>query len=332
MVNLTSFLTSLLSLSSVQLPSPPNRFDNDLSVNINYRPVIGVLSQDISRSIEDIYPDKYHIIAASYVKFLESSGARVVPIFINQTQEYYDEMFESINGLLFPGGGVSIYGLSQYSIVGKMMFEKALEANQQGDYFPIWGTCLGFELLVLLANQDRRYLSDCYSKYVGLPLIYQNDFSKSIMGQSMPQDVINVLGSSNVTVNMHRYCLTPENFTHFEMDNFWYSLSTSIDEYGLEFISLVEAKHYPFWGSQFHPEKNAFEWLAKLPDKDIHSRKAVYSNSWFSEFFVEKARQSPHRFPDVETLERHLIYNFNPTYTGNREIDYAFQQTYLFDN
>ena len=43
-------------------------------------------------------------IAASYVKFVESGGARVVPILINQPDDYYGMMFASTNGLLIPGG------------------------------------------------------------------------------------------------------------------------------------------------------------------------------------------------------------------------------------
>ena len=42
------------------------------------RPVIGILSQQYQDNSLEVY------IAASYVKFLESAGARVVPILTNQ--------------------------------------------------------------------------------------------------------------------------------------------------------------------------------------------------------------------------------------------------------
>lgn len=48
---------------------------------INDEPVIGVLSQEISYYLDGKYPDQYKsYIAASYVKFVEGGGARVVPI------------------------------------------------------------------------------------------------------------------------------------------------------------------------------------------------------------------------------------------------------------
>ena len=42
-------------------------------------------------------------------------------------------------------------------------------------------------------------------------------------------------------------------------------LSTNIDQEGLEFISTIEAREFPFYGSQFHPEKIAFEWAPNRP-------------------------------------------------------------------
>ena len=72
----------------------------------NERPIIGILSQDLSSedraSINNSNYTSY--IAASYVKFVESGGARVVPILINQPDDYYQMIFRSTNGLLIPGG------------------------------------------------------------------------------------------------------------------------------------------------------------------------------------------------------------------------------------
>lgn len=48
---------------------------------INNNPMIGVLTQEISVYLNGKYPDQFQsYIAASYVKFVEGGGARVVPI------------------------------------------------------------------------------------------------------------------------------------------------------------------------------------------------------------------------------------------------------------
>lgn len=55
---------------------------DEVDVNAkNDAPIIGVLAQEISYELNQNWPGKYKsYIAASYIKFLEGSGARVVPI------------------------------------------------------------------------------------------------------------------------------------------------------------------------------------------------------------------------------------------------------------
>ncbi|OQR71828.1 gamma-glutamyl hydrolase A-like [Tropilaelaps mercedesae] len=69
-------------------------------VYVNPRPVIGILAQDYYGPVEN----KTSFIAASYVKWIEGAGARVLPIFLNKTEAYYDEVINLVNGVLFPGG------------------------------------------------------------------------------------------------------------------------------------------------------------------------------------------------------------------------------------
>lgn len=49
---------------------------------LNNRPIIGVLSQEQSLYLREKYPEENYTsyIATSYVKDIEASGARVVPI------------------------------------------------------------------------------------------------------------------------------------------------------------------------------------------------------------------------------------------------------------
>lgn len=59
---------------------------------------------------------------------------------------------------------------SGYSKAGSILFDLAMEANNNGDYFPIWGTCLGFELLLYLAAGKKNYLTACNSYDRALPM------------------------------------------------------------------------------------------------------------------------------------------------------------------
>ena len=57
----------------------------------NLYPIIGVYDQPSEYA--DYPPEKYSYIAASYVKYLESSGSRVVRIPYYETEKYYDWIF-----------------------------------------------------------------------------------------------------------------------------------------------------------------------------------------------------------------------------------------------
>jgi len=300
-------------------------------VEMNDRPIIGVLSQEMSRSLIPLLPDDGNYtsyIAASYVKYVEAAGARVAPVIIGREREYYQQLFENLNGLLIPGGGTSIYS-SGYASTGKIFYELALEANLAGDFFPIWGTCLGFELLALLANDEEPYLKRCNSYPQSLPLDLVSGWQNSRLYGEAPSDVMDHLTNLPVTANFHHWCLTMENFTKYEMGNFWDVLSVNTDTDGLEFISTLEAKNFPIFGTQWHPEKNPYEWTPKYPDLP-HSKEAVKVSFYMAEFFVSKARRSLHSFPSRSSEEETLIYNHQPLLTGNEEGNSVFEQVYIF--
>ena len=92
---------------------------------------------------------------------------------------------------------------------------------------------------------------------------------------------------------------------------------------------MIEAKNYPIWGTQYHPEKNPYEWTTKY--KNIpHSRDAIKVANFHAEYFVEQTRRNHHQFESRELEEAYLIYNYFPDYTGREDIDFSMQQSYLF--
>jgi hypothetical protein len=67
----------------------------------------------------------------------------------------------------------------------------------------------------------------------------------------------------------------------------------SVSEYnGTEFISSFEHKKYPFYGVQFHPEKNAFEWkVESIP----HSAESILVQQFFGNFLVNEGKLTGRR-------------------------------------
>lgn len=119
--------------------------------------------------------------------------------------------------------------------------------------------------------------------------------------------------------------MTRENFTSMNLDNFWNPITTNKDTYNLTFISMIEAKDYPFVGLQFHPEKNAYEW----EQNDPHSWSAIYSARFFYDSFVNECRRNNHSYTNKSMLENELIYNYPTTYVG--KLKKKFDQVYFFN-
>ena len=55
-----------------------------LEETLNPRPIVGILAQELPHSLEESFVNKTSYIGAAYVKYIESAGARVVPVLINQ--------------------------------------------------------------------------------------------------------------------------------------------------------------------------------------------------------------------------------------------------------
>ncbi|GEM_PF-2493537 len=78
------------------------------------------------------------MIPASYVTWIGQASGRVLPILLNQTKAYYDEIFAQANGILFPGGNQDIDPDEIYTEEGEFLWNLAKQANDRGDYYPIW--------------------------------------------------------------------------------------------------------------------------------------------------------------------------------------------------
>ncbi|XP_052861337.1 gamma-glutamyl hydrolase A-like isoform X1 [Anopheles cruzii] len=304
------------------------QMEKSRSYALNDQPVVGILSQELSYLMTQNYGDQGYdsYIAASYVKFVEGAGARVVPIWINQPPEYYEEIMGNLNGVLLPGGATWFNQSNGYADAGHHIYDIARRFNDNGDYFPVWGTCLGFELLTYLAANGTDHRAHCNSSSQALALNFKDDFRKSRLFAQAPNDVVEILANEAVTANFHQFCITETNLTEYGLSDEWRVMSVNRDWNGMEFISTIEHKTYPFYGIQFHPEKNTYEWIA---NKNIpHTANAVRASQYFADFFIGESRRSDHRFPSEAQLERNVIYNYQPTFTGLQRS--SFEQCYMF--
>lgn len=230
------------------------------------------------------------------------------------------------SSVLFPGGATWFNQSNGYADAGWHIYQIAKEFNAQGDYFPIWGACLGFELLTYLDANRFEHRDDCQSQNQALNLDFKRDFLQSRMFRDAPRQVTLDLAFRPVTSNFHRFCVSEQSLIDAGIAQNWHVLSTNRDWDGFRFISTIEHVTYPFYGVQFHPEKNLYEWVK---GKNItHTKAAVRSSQYFAQFFVDEARKNMHTFTDKSEEYRHLIYNFPTTFTSLRGVSY--EECYMF--
>jgi len=193
---------------------------------VNERPIVGILDQDKG--------SKHTCVVASYVKWIESAGARVVPLFYDKwsTQEM-ENMLKNINGVLLPGGGMEFAG--KYLSQLKTIFNYAKKANDNGVHFPIWSTCLGFQELLCLGADDTSILDGPFdSEDLSLPLKLTSAANNSKFFKAMPSHLRTIVVDEKVTFNNHMHGLTPKHFNNLpKLIAFFDVLSTNED---LKFI------------------------------------------------------------------------------------------------
>ena len=80
------YCLTYLSNTDVGLKSEVLDWDFFSTLGLNPRPIIGVLAQGLPHSLVDVFAEsnKTTYIGAAYVKYLESAGARVVPVLLDQ--------------------------------------------------------------------------------------------------------------------------------------------------------------------------------------------------------------------------------------------------------
>ena len=309
------------------------RLQTQTGEKLNLRPVIGIFAQQTSTITTTGPLAAYDLmVPSSYVNWIGQAGARAIPVLLGRSKHYYREIFDRTNGLLLPGGSQGILPDDIYTEEGKLLWDMAKEANDSGDYYPIWGTCLGFEELSVLETGSGSVISlDVEATNIALPLNFTLEASSSRLFGSMDPDLVTALSKENITFNSHSHGLLLDEYgRNTALNSFFQVLSTNVAKAsgGEVFVSTMEAYNYPFYGVQWHPEKNNFEWSLKEGSytNTPHSPNAVRASIETAIFFVQEARRSSHIFPEEEQSQ--LIYSAPILYTGP---NWVYEQVYAFD-
>ena len=299
---------------------------------VNLEPVIGILAipSDYSQYAEK----SYNYMAASYVKYVESAGARVVPIQWDLPLENLTSIMRKLNGFLLTGGSADHVKadnktLTPFGKAVENVINNVIQFNKEGTYYPLWGTCMGFQLIsCIIAGQSSGNYNCLYSQPGFLAVRKNMTFTQEALAHpifsKMPDDIHKSFETEGITFfNMHytvQRNLWEENYgllTNFTR------LTYVSDDVGTDFGVLIAGTKYPIFGSQFHPEKSAFEWNEQ---QDIpHSYEAIVGAQIYANFFVDEARKNSNKITNAD-FDEVSIYNYNPIQIPND----TFDQVYIF--
>ena len=308
------------------------------SIAATHRPIIGILALPLDHTDCVTFSSVSTTGATScfhslYVKWLEAAGARVAPLPFDLPASDFDKLLGSLNGALITGGETAIKEIgSPYMEATKKLYDHSLALHRAGEVWPLWGTCMGMQVLSILGARDPSVLlSNAYdSEGLILPLELTSAAASSrlLCEGCLPAAALATLRTRNVTVNLHHDGVAPSSFAAgTTLGGAFRVLSTNVDAKGKAFASTIEATGgAPIWGAQWHPERPQFEWKPAATDPFNHGAEAISAMFSVAARLVAEARKSTQSFGDEADEAKALIYNFAPVGTA----DGGSYQAYLF--
>eukprot|EP01013_Petalomonas_cantuscygni_P023277 TRINITY_DN44682_c0_g1_i1.p1 TRINITY_DN44682_c0_g1~~TRINITY_DN44682_c0_g1_i1.p1 ORF type:complete len:366 (-),score=56.41 TRINITY_DN44682_c0_g1_i1:340-1380(-) len=287
------------------------------------KPLIGVLGMPAvfscdslhrtSRSDAALYSltNESFCFSSLYERWIWSAGGRAVGIPHNAFDDHLDTLdvlLANLNGFLFTGGGYDLAADTPYKRTATHIYRYVVGRAQSGETVPLHTTCMGFQLLCVLAAGDNvSVLSTGFdSEDLPLPLNFTAASAASPWLRAFPAGLRSALAADPITTNLHHDGVDPSLFTptaggpaaaHHAPNPVLSSalrlVSTNADRKGRPFASTVEAPYGHIVGTQWHPERPQFEWNAA--DGIPKSTVAIEANAWAAMVFLNAARNTSGR-------------------------------------
>ena len=221
--------------------------------------IVGIITVPLSpgRKYYKICGDSY--ISSSHINWLRNAGLETFAIPYNtKNHKYY---FERINGLYIPSGGVFASNSKNYYNCCKKFIKLSIKANDNGDYFPIWGACMGFQQM-LIVSEKKDNLKDLLTKFDSFKDYLTNfetvkDSKESRILKNISKKFLNNIKNKKLLLHNHSMGLSLYKYNKItNIKNFYRIVSVNKDRNGKIFLSTIEARNYPFYGVQWHPERS----------------------------------------------------------------------------
>jgi len=311
---------------------PSNSYDSSL-VSLSFaacktaqKPVIGILSTP-SDLHEHYSAEEYSYIKNSYAEFIEAAGGEAIAIPWDLPERQLINLLHSINGVLFTGGDATLWehdyetedvAFSNFTRRAVFILNYVIHLNDRGIHYPLYGICQGHEI-ISMGVAGSHHIIDHYRHPGQLDTVNIVGAGKeSRMFGGMADDISSFMREERSVFYNHRFGFNTSLLEENEaLDNFFIITAKGSDDNGKEFIAAMEAKEYPIFTVQYHPERVLSEWKNKTVFN--HPEEAIEAILHQANFFVNEARKNQHSFPNekvkkVFSLDSHDHVYLNITW------------------
>ena len=248
-------------------------------------------------------------VNALYVRWIEQSLGKVVLIHPWYSIDEINDILSKVNGVIFLGGDRDLRLDGQYEKTAALIFKKLMYMHRfENNSIPLWATCQGFQLLHILLAGDVKVLDKFNSRGIQSPIELTND-SGRLFGELDFQE----FDGKNITAQFHYFGVGYKEYEKYPiLMNFFTITSTAKDLDGKVYINSVEAKNYPIYAVQFHPEM--VPYFLKLDESAIpRNFYAVKFSQYLSNFFLKQASSNFNMMTGTDFLKYNLINSFSMT-------------------
>ena len=242
-------------------------------------------------------------MASSYKKWLESAGALIVPIQFDLPSEVIHGLLKQINGICLIGGGIvnkKTHDHNQfikYKNTMETIFNYVIYSNKNNNYYPMWCTCMSFELIILyiknLKFNSQSEITDNYlsksGKYGESKLHWTNEPSK--IKKMFTKSEIKCMSKYPCLFQAHQYSHNINSKIIKTFKDIANIPAVGIASDNSKYINIFELKDYPIYGVQFHPEKPPFEYEnsgKRVPKTQI----AITLSFKLAKFFIKECKKN----------------------------------------
>ena len=305
-------------------------FINSFIIEHHKKPVIGMYG--LVEPISDYEKYTKEEIDGGFVRWLEASGAEVVVIHIWYTHEQIISLLNQINGVLFSAGPRRPLKYDEpWELKAKYIFDYA-----KNNGIPIWGTCLGMQMITKFMADDNKPL-DKYDN-IGLKKVELTNLAKesNLLSLFKEKDYDN-LNNSETSFHIHKHGISPESFySNKNLVENYDIIGYGYDKNGKKFVNIIESKKglkHKIFGTQFHPEKNPFEranWFKEKNPMDALRRSQLIIMK-----FIEETRNNGNNFINDDEKSKYTFINTYETLkvgTYDKSLNYYYFEKKDFSN